>query len=298
MWRASRFVLLGIALCGPPPVQAKTELLKTRLGSVVHWSPPTLAVGLDTAAPSRSLGAGDVSAALAAATEAWNSVRAQQPALRMVTDGRADVTIRFCRRRWQGDTIDLGKSEFTASLHDGTVSGATVEINECDHRFVANAPAGNGYDLQAVLTHELGHVLGLGHSNNPRAIMYPNGGGTTVRTPNIEDQTTLALIYFGRAGIGSAPTESQRSAGPAALAPAQLGGDGRFSLATRAQPSRELPADSISLLSLKTIAGREVMVYTCEPTLLPAIETAALPHDVRRSGDRRRDRRGSHEQPR
>jgi predicted Zn-dependent protease len=292
MWWASRFVLFGIALYGALPVHAKTELLKTRLGSVVHWSSASITIRLDT--PSRSLDSNQVSDALGAAVEAWNSVHAQQPTFRVLTKGQADVSIRFCKGRWQGDTIDLGKSQFSASLHDGTVNGATVEINECDHRFIGNGQAGTGYDLQAVLTHELGHVLGLGHSNSPSAIMYPNGGGTAVRSPTVEDQTTLALIYFGRSPTAAVPRSSPT---PSATAPVPDDG-GAFTLATRSQPSRGLPSDSITMLSLKTSAGHELMVYTCEPTLLPAMDTAPLPRDNRRGEASKHDRRGSRSLPR
>jgi predicted Zn-dependent protease len=278
MRQALRWVWLGIALCGPRSLYAKTELLKTQPGSLVHWSRAVITVAIDPRAGSRSVAPDDVTRALERASDAWNAVRAEQPRLRPVADA-PDVTIRFCQGHWQGDTIDLGKSRFTASLHDGTVTAATVELNECDHRFAAPNPGGRaGYDLQAVLTHELGHVLGLGHSDNRAAIMYPSGGGASVRTPHLEDQTTLALIYFGRAPIhGTAGVASAPGSGPGetAVDAALRGGALRDALADRpATSTNQLPAGSVSLLSLKTGAGRNVMVYTCEPTLLPPMETA------------------------
>lgn len=257
-------------LCGGSAAQAKTDLLKTQPGSVVHWSQAAITVALDPTAPSTSVGPKAARSALEQAAQAWNAVHAQQP--RFEVAGQGEVSIRFCRGRWQGDTIDLGRSKFNASLRDGAVTEAVVEINECDHAFTTQdgSPV-RGYDLQAVLTHELGHVLGLGHSSNPAAIMYPSGGGAKVRAPSIEDQTALALIYLGR-GAG-------RASPAVALPREEARQEGGTSLTSWVAPAAEAqattpPTGTISLLTLKTGTGRDVMVYTCEPTVLPPIELA------------------------
>lgn len=287
MRQALRWAWFGIALCGPRDLYAKTELLKTQPGSVVHWSSSLITVAVDARAGSKTVAADDVTRALERATDAWNAVRAEQPRFQPVANTQPDVTIRFCQGRWQGETIDLGKSSFTASLHDGTVTAATVEVNECDHRFAAPAPrARSGYDLQAVLTHELGHVLGLGHSDNRAAMMYPSGGGATVRTPHLEDQATLALIYFGRRPVHPARLASGSGSGPdeTAVDAALRSRARQGTLVDRSPPpehdqDNQLPADSVTLLSLKTVTGRNVMIYTCEPTLLPAMESAPSARD-------------------
>jgi len=44
------------------------------------------------------------------------------------------------------------------------------------------------YDLQSVALHEMGHMLGLGHSNKPASVMYPvyNGQQRTLYADDIE----------------------------------------------------------------------------------------------------------------
>lgn len=44
-----------------------------------------------------------------------------------------------------------------------------------DARFATAAAGPNQYDLQSVATHEIGHLLGLDHSNIAHAVMYPYG---------------------------------------------------------------------------------------------------------------------------
>ena len=53
------------------------------------------------------------------------------------------------------------------------------------------------FDLQAVLTHELGDALGLDHSSIPAATMWPYGdqGETRDRTPDADDVAAVQATY-------------------------------------------------------------------------------------------------------
>ncbi|KAA3605226.1 MAG: hypothetical protein DWQ01_21635 [Planctomycetota bacterium] len=57
----------------------------------------------------------------------------------------------------------------------------------------------NGIDMQGVACHELGHALGLGHSNDIGATMYPSITGTGVgqRSINADDQAGLQQGIYG-----------------------------------------------------------------------------------------------------
>jgi hypothetical protein len=284
------FAAAGLALASP--ADARTVLLKTQAGSPVHWSSPIITVGLDTATPSRHLANEDVVAATRAATLAWNRVQAGQPRFRFVPEGVPDVIVGFCRGRWRGETIDLGHSRFSASSADGTVTSAVVTLNECDHVFTTSGSARDGFDLQAVVTHELGHVLGLGHSDKWGALMYPNGGGAFARRPTEDDTTTLALIYLGRLRDRSTALAQTGDDQVTAAAPVPVPVERTMtrSAQPRSPSTAGLPPDSVSLLSLTDRGGRPVMVYTCEPTLLPPIANAPTPEPPERSGNRRNRR--------
>jgi hypothetical protein len=289
---AASNLLAAVGLTLACPVGATTVLLKTQTGSPVHWTSPRITVGLDRATPSRRVADDGVAAAARAAAEAWNRVQAGQPRFVFLSDGVPDVSVGFCRGRWHGEDIDLGHSRFTASSADGTVTSATVTLNECDHTFTTTGSAHDGFDLQAVLTHELGHVLGLGHSDRLGAIMYPNGGGAFARRPTDEDTTTLALIYLGRLRDRDAAwTSTARPILAAAKAVVPAPEVAAMSSKPGDSGGVALPPDSVSLLSLTDRGGRQVMVYTCEPTLLPPMTNAPAPEARERSGSRHTQKR-------
>lgn len=264
----------ALALLLAEAAYARTQVLKTHAGSVVHWSQPEISVGIDATATSQKLHPLDALLALQRAMATWNRIPADQPRFVLAKDGQRDVSIRFCRGQWQGDTIDLGRTQFEAHPRNGSVTTATVELNECDHRL---APPGDTaaerLDLQSVMTHELGHVLGLGHGDARDAVMFPSGSGTTTRVPSADDETALAAIYLGRQPPrpAAAAVASGREGGPATVRTASGLAPALEARKPAQAPPARAPADSVSVLSLTGSGGREVMIYTCEPTLLPPI---------------------------
>ena len=87
----------------------------------------------------------------------------------------------------------------------GEIYDADVELNSADYT-IAPLTAGTGgpgvpgetFDLQAVLTHELGHFLGLAHSPLADAVMNASGDSDTSspkRTLRLEDTLAICAVY-------------------------------------------------------------------------------------------------------
>jgi hypothetical protein len=81
----------------------------------------------------------------------------------------------------------------------GEMLDADLAFNSQDYVFVTDPPASSQeVDLVAVLTHEIGHVLGLGHSDVPTATMRPETLGFAtpdLRSLDPDDVAGICAIY-------------------------------------------------------------------------------------------------------
>src|ERR1041385_8364697 len=101
------------------------------------------------------------------------------------------------------DTVPLGSDTVSSTFSFLTVDGTgTLVIQEADIAlstavaFSTSAETGK-YDLQSVLTHEVGHFLGMDHSGLVSSVMAPYGlaGQLDQRTLTFDDMAGAATLY-------------------------------------------------------------------------------------------------------
>lgn len=197
-------------------------VMTTETGKAVHWEKTTVTVAADPAFASRSLSPEAVALAIEEAAAAWNALPEMRVKLvRATAPGEAAVQVRFCRSAWTRAAGLLGHSKFDAAVATGLVQSAVVEVNDCDFKFVGPEDVADGaLDLQAVLTHEFGHLLGLNHSEDPGAVMFTSTGTVRQRRPNPDDRRALASIY----GNATAPPQPGQMNDPTEKAQSYMGG--------------------------------------------------------------------------
>jgi len=92
----------------------------------------------------------------------------------------------------------LGLTTLTYNTCDGTIVDGDIEINGGEFLFsVSGVPEANEMDLENTVTHEVGHLLGLDHSQQVGATMFFNSpeGETEKRSPEVDDWAGLCCLY-------------------------------------------------------------------------------------------------------
>jgi len=116
---------------------------------------------------------------------------------------------------WQGSAPGPGGTSDNVVSALPTCGGGVIAFTEvgpggwrirlCDDWLWDDGPgvtlAPGALDIQGVLTHELGHALGLAHSSVPGSTMYPaaSGNGVAARSIEADDVAGIQAIY-GAAG--------------------------------------------------------------------------------------------------
>ncbi|POI25069.1 hypothetical protein CIB84_011181 [Bambusicola thoracicus] len=111
----------------------------------------------------------DVDEAIQKALNVWSSVTPLT--FQKTEDKIADIMISFAYRDHNDNSPFDGPNGLLAhAFQPGEGLGGDVHLDE-EETWTKD---GRGYNLFIVAAHELGHSLGLSHSNDPGALMYPN----------------------------------------------------------------------------------------------------------------------------
>jgi hypothetical protein len=175
-------LLAGLVLGFSVPAHAYT-INTTEVGKRIRWSLGSVQMQMDPEFE-RFLGPGDGYAALAMGFEAWRGlprvpdliIRPGMPESLGHHDGHASNGI-YLLRDWPYEAAKLAVTIVTYEMDTGRLLDADIVVNGKAAFAVLDEPVKGGkaeYDLPAVLTHEAGHVLGLGESaSGQEATMWP-----------------------------------------------------------------------------------------------------------------------------
>ncbi|MBX3271275.1 MAG: matrixin family metalloprotease [Sandaracinaceae bacterium] len=184
----------------------------------LEWRRPCNSVGLSVAAPSRDLSELEVAGVLSRSAATWNAVSCDgvpvSYELRVLgerttctgphyrDDGGNVNSVQFVLD-WAERMYDANAFAVTTVWHrrsTGEIVDADLDLNErrgpfgicpdvgCDTRTV---------DLENVITHELGHMLGLAHSTDVDATMFVSAvaGETHKRDLHADDVAGICAVY-------------------------------------------------------------------------------------------------------
>ena len=101
---------------------------------------------------------------------------------------------------WKYRGIDgtLAKTSVTYNDETGEIYDADIEINAANNKVtITDDPRKVEYDLQAIMTHEVGHFIGVAHSSESSAVMFASysPGSTAQRKLTDDDAAAVCAIY-------------------------------------------------------------------------------------------------------
>jgi hypothetical protein len=206
---ACALAVLGAASC-PAYVLEGTVVGGKRL--INHWLPDVMPVGFALSdQPLEMLTNLTVGIDLRATVEAAMRPWAMSPIVGLRLDGTSSRTsvgldgvnlITFADTRQNRDVVGNNWAVtpyWTIRLDDQVLISETDIVFSPKSKFAADGTATRG-DIQGILTHELGHALGLAHSPICSSTMYGGGtapGDTLERTPEMDDLAGIRAIYYG-----------------------------------------------------------------------------------------------------
>ena len=123
--------------------------------------------------------------------------------------GTNSNSIIFQDYKWKYTSADntLAKTTVTFDADTGEILDADIEVNHANNHFTINDDVVD-YDLESVLTHEIGHLIGIDHTPDFTATMYAGYEPGTIEQRTLEEDDILAAceVYSPSRQVTCDPT--------------------------------------------------------------------------------------------
>jgi hypothetical protein len=172
------------------------ELTESPHADEISWATMPIQWELDTEDAPAHLDATAQHETIAAAFDVWAEVAGSEVQFEDVTfDPSANENTVYWEKNWTADPDMLALTS-TMSTADGTIVGFKIALNATHPKW--SIDDADGMDLQNALTHEVGHVLGLDHTEDrSEATMYASAkaGEHTKRDLHWDDKEGIRYLY-------------------------------------------------------------------------------------------------------
>jgi hypothetical protein len=195
--------------------QVCTPSYATDCGLPLYWPTPCVTFSIqENASPLRNITVAETASVVKTGFRAW--LHAQCPTHGTIQMAVVEAPTAACDRHeyntdagnaniimfrddvwpYEGTVNTLALTTVTYDLNTAEIYDADMELNSVDNAFTL----GNSdvdYDLRSIVTHETGHFLGMAHSHDTDATMFPSytPGSTDLRDLSPDDIAGMCSIY-------------------------------------------------------------------------------------------------------
>ncbi len=194
--------MLPVAFIIAAPASAY-QVRKSTTGAPLRWAEGVVSLTPVFDGGPVGVRADDAAAALGRAADVYRTALGElvpEISVELRSDGHN--TVRWVTSDWNDD-YDPAALAVTVTSYDrdsGRITGADVAVNADTYAWSAASDESRcrgAYDLQDVLTHEVGHVFGLGHEMfDVNATMYPSANMCESQKRDLDDDDLAGLSYL------------------------------------------------------------------------------------------------------
>ena len=141
----------------------------------------------------------DVSVAIKTALDAWSKVAAVRFTESKSPGQARQIDISFGKIDGAGGA--LAQAYFPADVNPSRIAG-DVQFDSSENWEIGNARGSAAFDLVRIAVHEIGHALGLDHSDNGSAILAPSVSPKEYFTALDQDDVDAILSIYAPASGG------------------------------------------------------------------------------------------------
>jgi hypothetical protein len=191
-------IALAVVALHAPSSQAYV-VIKTWQGKNKHWTAASVPWTLENQGISDLTNA-QFEGALQSAFDAWEDIGCATLAFSangvQGSDPNNSIHTTVNSGTWDPTVGEALAYTMTDNNKNGVISSSDIVFNavEANWTISTNAPSGMN-DVQGVMTHEIGHAIGLDHSRHFEATMFFSGGSSDLRTLETDDKNGACYLY-------------------------------------------------------------------------------------------------------
>ncbi len=190
--------VMSLSRCALPDLDPNSPAASTACA----WRTPYLTFAFQTG--TSDVSGSDEFEAVRRAFRTWES--AGTPSFREVnTSDNPDILVRWRPAQcgdadMRGGTLAHADYPPDCPYYDADLP-QPIHFDDDEHTWADGQVIG-AFDVESIALHEIGHIIGLYHSSDSSAIMYPTvSSNTLARVPQSDDITGLRSLYKGRVHI-------------------------------------------------------------------------------------------------